>query len=115
MKLILGAIVPLLFSNIGFGEVKPDLDKGRRLYFSNCISCHNKDPNIKGSLGPEQVDTPYDVFTHKVVTGRYPEKLPLGYLPKRKTKVMRKFPNLEKDIIHIYSWIQSQKKKKEAR
>lgn len=50
MKKFIGALVPLLFSQLLFGQVKPDLDKGRRLYLSNCISCHNKDPNIKGSL-----------------------------------------------------------------
>jgi mono/diheme cytochrome c family protein len=115
MKTILGALVPLLFILNSFAQ-NPELDKGRRLYFSNCISCHNKDPNIKGSMGPELVDAPLEVMTHKVMTGRYPDKLPPGFVPKRKTKIMRAIPKLQKDIPAIYAWIQSvsKKKKKEA-
>lgn len=89
-----------------------DLAKGKRLYFSNCISCHNKDPNIKGSIGPEMVDAPIEVMTAKVMTGVYPVVLPKGFIPKRKTKLMRKIPNLKNDIPSIHAWVQSVKKKK---
>jgi mono/diheme cytochrome c family protein len=78
--------------------------KGRAVYMSNCTACHNRDPNKKGSLGPELVGTPLEVFKIKVVTGnQYPE----GYTPKRKTKAMKKLPQLEKDIPAIHAWIQS--------
>ncbi len=95
---------------VAAAEVKPDIEKGRKLYFSNCLQCHNKDPNLKGSIGPEQADTPYEVMEAKIVTGRYPEVLPAGYTPKRKTKAMRAFPKLKEDVVHIYAWIQSVKK-----
>jgi len=113
MKTILGVLAPLLFSQILFAQT-PELDKGRRLYYSNCISCHNKDPNLKGSLGPELVDTPLEVMTHKVMTGRYPDVLPKGYIPKRQTRSMRAIPKLQKDIPAIYAWIQSVSKKKKS-
>lgn len=87
------------------------LERGRRLYISNCISCHNKDPKIKGAIGPEVIDAPLEVMTAKILTGKYPEPLPAGFVPKRKTKAMRKIPKLEKDIPAIYAWIQSMKKK----
>lgn len=77
---------------------------------STCIQCHNRNPNLKGSLGPELVGAPLDVMTHKVVTGRYPEVLPPGFVPKRKTKAMRALPNLKNDVPSIHAWIQSQKK-----
>lgn len=111
----LGAFLgSLLFSQSLFAQVADGatLAKGKRLYLSNCIQCHNKDPNLKGSLGPEMVDAPLEVMTAKVMTGVYPEKLPAGFVPKRKTKVMRKIPHLKNDIPAIYAWVQSVKKKK---
>ncbi len=88
------------------------LDKGKKLYLSNCIACHNKDPNMKGSIGPEMVDAPLAVMTSKVMTGGYPAVLPVGFVPKRKTKAMKKIPKLQKDIPAIHAWVQSMKKKK---
>lgn len=107
LTILLGALCPLLlFANT------PDLEKGRRAYLSVCIQCHNRDPNLKGPLGPELVDSPISIMQHKVVTGRYPEVLPKGYVPKRKTKLMRPLPKLEKDVPNIHAWIQSVKKKR---
>lgn len=87
-----------------------DIAKGKEIYLSTCIQCHNKDPNVKGPIGPELVDAPLEVMQVKVVTGRYPEVLPEGFVPKRKTKQMRKFPNLEKDVPSIHAYVQSLKK-----
>jgi mono/diheme cytochrome c family protein len=107
-----GLLGSLLFSKILIAADQATLDKGKRLYLSNCIQCHNKDPNLKGSLGPEMVDAPLEVMTAKVMTGAYPASLPAGFIPKRKTKAMRKIPKLQKDIPAIYAWVQSVKKKK---
>lgn len=90
----------------------PDLEKGKRLYISNCIKCHNKDPNIKGSIGPEMVDAPLEVMYAKVMTGRYPEVLPPGFVPKRKSKAMMKIPKLKNDIPSIWAYVQSLKRSK---
>jgi hypothetical protein len=65
---------------------------------------------VKGSVGPELIDAPLEVMVVKVRTGRYPEVLPVGFVPKRNTKLMRKLPNLEKDVPAIHAWIQSIKK-----
>jgi mono/diheme cytochrome c family protein len=91
------------------------LDKGRRLYMSNCIQCHHRDPNMKGPIGPEMTDAPLEIMTAKVMTGRYPEKLPEGFVPKRSTKLMRPIPKLKDDIPAIYEWVQSMKKKPAAK
>lgn len=88
-----------------------DIEKGHKLFQIHCISCHNKDPNMKGAIGPELIDAPLDLMKIKVVTGRYPEVLPKGFVPKRKTKQMKKFPKLEADVPSIHAWIQSVKKK----
>jgi mono/diheme cytochrome c family protein len=92
-------------------EANPvDMEKGKEIYLSTCIKCHNKDPNIKGAIGPELVDAPLEVMQHKVATGRYPEVLPAGFVPKRKTKQMTKFVALVKDVPSIHAYVQSFKK-----
>jgi mono/diheme cytochrome c family protein len=129
--LIVGAFLgPLLFSNSLFAQtkalpsgkaivarpvVKSDpatLEKGKRLFLNNCLQCHNRDPNMKGSIGPEIVDAPLEVMISKVMTGKYPEKLPTGFVPKRKSKAMRAIPKLKDDIPAIWAYVQSIKKKK---
>ncbi len=87
------------------------IEKGRKLYVSNCISCHNRDPNIAGAIGPIMVDAPLSVMTSKVMTGRYPDVLPPGFVPKRNTKQMRPLKKLQNDIPAIHAWVQSVKKK----
>lgn len=108
---MLGALCLLLLIQFALAQT-PELDKGRRAYLSVCIQCHNKDPNLKGSMGPELIDAPLTVMQHKVKTGRYPEVLPAGFVPKRKTKLMRPLPNFVKDVPVIYAWIHSVSKKK---
>jgi mono/diheme cytochrome c family protein len=88
-----------------------DIEKGKAIYLSACIKCHNKDPNVKGAIGPEMVDAPLEVMQHKVATGRYPDVLPEGFIPKRKTKQMTKFPQYLKDVPSIHAYVQSLKKK----
>ena len=88
-----------------------DIEKGKAIYLSACIKCHNKDPNVKGAIGPEMVDAPLEVMQHKVATGRYPDVLPEGFVPKRKTKQMTKFPQYLKDVPSIHAYVQSLKKK----
>ncbi len=88
-----------------------NIENGKRLYMINCISCHNKDPNLKGSVGPEVVDAPLEVMISKIMTSDYPNPLPAGFVPKRKSHAMRKIPRLQKDIPSIHAWVQSVKKK----
>jgi mono/diheme cytochrome c family protein len=99
----------LLLSQLSLAEV--NIGRGRRIYLSTCIQCHNKDPNLKGPIGPEIVDAPLEVMHAKVMTGKYPEKLPAGFLPKRKTRAMRPLPQFQKDIPSIHAYVQSVKKK----
>ena len=92
-------------------DPKAMIAKGKEVYTKNCLTCHNKDPNVKGAIGPELVDAPLEVMLVKVKTGRYPDVLPAGFVPKRNTKQMRKFPQLEADVPSIHAYIQSLKKK----
>jgi mono/diheme cytochrome c family protein len=103
-------LVTLLLSNLAFSQV--NIDKGKRIWLTTCIQCHNRDPNIKGSIGPETVDAPLEIMTAKVMTGKYPDVLPAGFVPKRKTKAMRPLPQFKNDIPSIHAYVQSVKKKK---
>ncbi len=133
---MLGAVLgSLLFSSFLFAQSKPvqgkvlpaekkivaqpmvatdqaTLEKGQRLYTANCLQCHNRDPNLNGSIGPAMVDAPLEVMYSMVMTGKYPEKLPAGYVPKRKAGAMRAIPKLKNDIPAIWAYVQSVKKKK---
>lgn len=88
------------------------ISKGQRIYLTQCISCHNRNPNKKGAIGPELIDVPFEVMQTKIITGRYPQKLPAGFTPKRSTKAMKPFPALKNDVAAIYAYISSVKNKK---
>lgn len=95
---------------VAYEQNPVDIEKGKEIYLSQCIKCHNKDPNVKGAIGPEMVDAPLEVMQAKVFTGRYPEVLPEGFVPKRKTKQMTKLPQYIKDVPSIHAYVQSLKK-----
>jgi len=117
---ILGVLTgPLFFSTFLFAKepshISMDsatIEKGRKLYVANCLRCHNKDPNIKGSIGPEVVDAPLEVMYSKIMTGKYPDPLPKGFVPKRRSRAMQAIPRLKNDIPAIWAYVQSVKKKK---
>lgn len=112
-KILMGAFLgSLICTNFVFSADQAMIAKGKVLYLSNCIQCHNKDPNMKGSIGPEMVDAPLEVMTSKVMTGAYPAVLPAGFVPKRKSKAMKKIVKLKNDIPAIFAYVQSVKKKK---
>ena len=80
-----------------------DLEKGKMVYFANCVSCHNNNPKKPGSIGPEVYEVSIDVLTKKIVFGKYPE----NYIPKRTSKIMPSMPHLNKDISNLHAFINS--------
>ena len=80
-----------------------DIERGRMVYFANCVSCHNKDPKKPGSIGPEVYGVSIDVLTQKIVSGKYPE----NYRPKRPSKIMPSMPHLNKEISNLHAFINS--------
>lgn len=95
----------ILLSLAGLSEMTWAND-GKTLYHANCIRCHNANPTKPGAIGPELITTPAAVFKVKVPTGNYPA----GYTPKRRTKIMPKFPGLTNKTDLIYNYIRSFKK-----
>ena len=80
-----------------------DIEKGRMVYFANCVSCHNNNPKKPGSIGPEVYGVSIDVLTQKIVSGKYPE----NYRPKRPSKIMPSLPHLSKEISNLHAFINS--------
>ena len=80
-----------------------DIEKGRMVYFANCVSCHNNNPKKPGSIGPEVYGTSIDVLAQKIVFGKYPE----NYSPKRTSKIMPLMPHLKKEISNLHAFINS--------
>ena len=80
-----------------------DIEKGRMVYFANCVSCHNNNPKKPGSIGPEVYGVSIDVLTQKIVSGKYPE----NYRPKRTSKIMPSMPHLKKEISNLHAFINS--------
>ena len=80
-----------------------DIEKGRMVYFANCVSCHNNNPKKPGSIGPEVYGASIDVLTQKIVFGKYPE----NYSPKRTSKIMLLMPHLKKEISNLHAFINS--------
>ena len=78
-------------------------NEGEKIYKSTCIRCHSPNPTKPGVIGPELYTTPLEVFRTKVPTGTYPS----GYTPKKRTKVMPKFPGLTNKVDLIYNYIRS--------
>ena len=80
-----------------------DIEKGRMVYFANCVSCHNNNPRKPGSIGPEVYGVSIDVLTQKIVSGKYHE----NYIPKRTSKIMPSMPHLNKEISNLHAFINS--------
>ena len=84
-------------------ELTTDIEKGRMVYYANCVSCHNNNPKKPGSIGPEVYGLSLDVLTQKIVSGKYPEY----YKPKRTSKIMPSMPHLNKEISNLHVFINS--------
>ncbi len=51
--------------------------RGKSVYMSVCIVCHNGDPNEDGALGPAIAGSSLELIQAKVLRAEYPE----GYEP----------------------------------
>jgi mono/diheme cytochrome c family protein len=79
----------------------PKVVMGRGVYLSNCIACHNMNPERDGSLGPAIKGSALDLLQARVLRGEYPP----GYSPKRPTKIMVKLPLMEADVEAVHAYL----------
>lgn len=76
-------------------------ERGRQVYMSNCIQCHNPDPTQPGSQGPEIAGASRDLLEARVVHATYPP----GYRPKRTTTAMVAQPHLASKIDDLTAFL----------
>ncbi|MFQ5850728.1 MAG: c-type cytochrome [Candidatus Binatia bacterium] len=79
----------------------PNVDRGRRLYLLNCTSCHNRDPSKQGATGPAVKGSSEALLEAKILRGSYPP----GYVPKRRSSSMQRYPYLKKAIPDIAAYL----------
>ncbi len=77
--------------------------RGRVVYQSNCIACHNTDPHKPGTLGPDLWGSSQELIEGRVMRGEYPS----GYTPKRQTHTMVPIPQLKADIPALHAYLNS--------
>lgn len=80
--------------------------RGKAVFYSNCIACHNPNPTLDGSIGPAVAGSSLDLITHRVLTRDYPP----GYKPKRNSEVMPDFPQLKDDVPGLHAFLNTFKK-----
>ena len=78
-----------------------DPARGRRIYMTVCITCHNPDPAKDGPIGPAIKGSSRELIEARVLYQTYPP----GYTPKRKTQLMPKQPQLAKDIPDLAAYL----------
>jgi mono/diheme cytochrome c family protein len=91
------ALAAVLLAAAGCGPqqaLSPEAERGRQVYQSQCIACHNPDPAQVGSVGPPVKGSSRELLEAKVVRGAYPP----GYTPKRPTAVMQPMPQVADSI-----------------
>lgn len=78
------------------------IKKGKMVYMTTCVLCHNQNPRLQGPVGPDLYGTSLEVIRSKITKGTYPE----GYTSKRKTQLMPLFEDEHgKDVEAIHAFL----------
>ena len=80
-------------------------ERGRVIYFSRCMACHNQDPHQPGSIGPAIYGSSLELITARVMHAGYPP----GYKPQRTTHIMPPLPDLKEDIPALHAFLNGTK------
>jgi mono/diheme cytochrome c family protein len=75
--------------------------RGEATYRTNCISCHNRDPNLPGPVGPAIAGASRSLIDARVLHGNYPP----GYIPQRSTHTMRPLPWLNGHVDDLTAYL----------
>ncbi len=75
--------------------------RGEKIYRNVCVVCHNADPNLADSLGPEIAIASRELLEAKLLRGEYPA----DYTPKRNTQQMPRFEYLEPNLDDIAAFL----------
>jgi len=82
-------------------SLSPLESRGKGVYLSNCIACHNPDPRLDGSVGPAVAQSSQELLEARILHRSYPA----GYKPKRTSGNMPDFPQLKDDIPALQAYL----------
>lgn len=97
----LGALVCSFGCNDHTDDGDALVTRGRSVYVTNCVICHNPDPTRDGNVGPATHGASVDLLRARLMNASYPR----GYAPKRTTKLMPRQPHLAKDIEALHAFL----------
>jgi mono/diheme cytochrome c family protein len=102
VSLAIAALLGLAFATAcGKPRELTAADRGEVIYRTNCISCHNSDPNLPGPLGPAIAGSSRALIEARVLHGTYPP----GYHPQRHSHTMRALPWLDGHIDDLTAYL----------
>jgi len=78
-----------------------DVTKGRQIWLSQCVACHNSDPSKDGPVGPAVKGSSAPLLEARLQRASYPE----GYKPKRDSKVMPARPDLVASVPDLAAFL----------
>jgi mono/diheme cytochrome c family protein len=78
-----------------------EAERGRVVYLSVCVACHNADPTRDGAVGPANAGASRELLEAKLLRGTYPA----GYAPKRSSSVMPRFESLAGDLDALAAYL----------
>lgn len=102
-SLALALALPLAACGGGGEDSNDPVARGRSVYLSNCVACHNQNPKLVGPIGPEVAGASLELLQAKVMRNEYPP----GYTPKRPTAAMVPLPHLEPDLPALAAYLES--------
>jgi mono/diheme cytochrome c family protein len=79
------------------------VERGRAIYLSRCVICHNQNPKLAGIKGPPIAGSSRELVEGRVLRLQYPP----GYTPKRKTHAMKAMPELAHSVDDLAAFLQS--------
>jgi mono/diheme cytochrome c family protein len=96
------AAIFLCLAMLGCGprELTP-AQRGEVVYRTNCASCHNRNPNLPGWLGPALAGSSHALIEDRVLHLTYPP----GYVPKQNTHKMRALPWLNGHVDDLTAYL----------
>jgi mono/diheme cytochrome c family protein len=77
--------------------------RGQVFYRTNCASCHNRNPNLPGPIGPAIAGSPRALVEARVLHRSYPP----GYHAKRSTHLMLPLPWMAGHIGDLTAYLQA--------
>ena len=103
LAVVAGGALAVLFVASCAKDDTTSVERGRRVYLVNCTACHNSDPALPGTIGPDVAGSKRELIEARVLRAEYPP----GYPPKRPTHAMVALPQLAGSIDDLAAYLAS--------